>query len=351
MAPESDPAPNLLAEMRDGDWLDAQHFEPLDYIIPGILPPGLTLLAGPPKVGKSWLLLNWGLSSASGGRALGKLSVKVRPVFYLALEDGDRRMQDRCRIVDPRGRIPGLFRYVTRLSTPDLALPTIAAFLTLYGEDKPMVILDTLGKVMPPARAGETTYSRDYRIASAVKSYADAHPGSVIVINHHTRKAEAADFVDTMSGTHGLAGAADTLITVTRARNEREAIINVTGRDVQEGAYALDFDQGVWTLAGDTLSESARAAAARRATAGVGDRMADVITLVVEAPAAVSPAEVADKLSMTKNAAGTYLRRATDAGRLRKLARGLYGPLRPAGIDSEGPLPSTPVESVLFERE
>ena len=89
-------AAKLLSTLRDGAWLDRQEFPPLAYAVPGLVPEGSVLLVGPPKIGKSWLVLTIALAAASGGKALG-LDIPKRPVLYLALEDGDRRLQDRCR--------------------------------------------------------------------------------------------------------------------------------------------------------------------------------------------------------------------------------------------------------------
>ena len=107
---------DLLAGVRDGAWLSTQDFPPLPYAVHGLIPEGLTLEVGPPKAGKSWLTLDLLLAVASGGMALG--SIKAGPprrVLYLALEDGDRRMQDRCRALLGEPEIPPLFSYLTRI--------------------------------------------------------------------------------------------------------------------------------------------------------------------------------------------------------------------------------------------
>ncbi len=57
----------LLAGVRTGEWLDQQVFPPLTYAIPGVIPKGFTVLAGAPKVGKSWFILSLCLAVASGG--------------------------------------------------------------------------------------------------------------------------------------------------------------------------------------------------------------------------------------------------------------------------------------------
>jgi hypothetical protein len=75
---------------------------PLSYVVPGLIPGGLSLLVGSPKIGKSWDSLAIALAAATGGRALGHVKVgPPRPVLLLALEDGDRRLQDCIRKLIP----------------------------------------------------------------------------------------------------------------------------------------------------------------------------------------------------------------------------------------------------------
>jgi hypothetical protein len=326
-----DDAPDLLADIRDGQWLDRQQFAPLRYAIPGIVPEGLTVLAGAPKVGKSWIVLDWLLAAAAEhGRALGGIDIpRPRDVLYLALEDGDRRMQDRCRKLlanqwRPKDPIPPRFQYLT-VVTPGQLIATIAAWLDIYQAG--LVVVDTLGRALPPALNGETPYSRDYRVMSALKAVADSWPGCSLLMSHHDRKAMVADFVDSVSGTNGIAGGADTVLVLTRDRNQPGGLLQVTGRDVPEGAYALIFDAGVWTLDGGSLEASSKAAATRRAEIGLGERSREIVEAVSRRRAPVSPADVAADLGMDNDAAGRYLRRLTEAERLQKVGRGLYAPV------------------------
>ena len=109
---------------------------------------------GPPKIGKSWFVLALSLAVARGGRGLGCIDVEPRPVLYLALENGDRRLPDCCRKLLDREPIPPGFHYLTRL-TPGAVVETIATWVRTYpGMAPPLVILDTLGKVMPAAAPG-----------------------------------------------------------------------------------------------------------------------------------------------------------------------------------------------------
>jgi RecA-family ATPase len=83
--------------MHNGAWLNSQQFPPLQYAVPELLPEGLVVLAGPPKIGKSWLIHHWALECARGGKVFGQKCNK-RHTLYLALEDGHRRIQTQCHL-------------------------------------------------------------------------------------------------------------------------------------------------------------------------------------------------------------------------------------------------------------
>jgi AAA domain len=323
-------ADRLLSDIRNGAWLEVQTFLPLAYAVPEVIPEGSVLLVGPPKIGKSWLVLSIALAAAEGGRALG-LDVPRRPVLYLALEDGDRRLQARCRRLLEPDPIPARFEYKTSVE-PGRIIDTIGAWLHWHQDPPPLVILDTLGKVLPPTQMGESSYQRDYRVGTALKRVADSVPGMTLLINHHDRKANADDFVDAVSGTHGLAGAADTIVVLARDRNETAGLLKVTGRDVAEGEYAVTFKDGaVWALDGDDLAAAREKAqkvrATTRATAGAGDTMLDVVLYAYRHPDGVRRKDVAEALDLEPKVAGVYLARAAAAGRLQRPERGLYTPV------------------------
>ena len=318
---------SLLAGLRTGAWLDAQTFPPLTYHVPGIIPEGSVLLVGPPKIGKSWFVLSAALAIASGGRALGIVPVQQRPVLYLALEDGDRRLQDRCRTLLCGTAIPEPFMYLTQI-TPGTVVATIEEWLSLYGNQSPLVILDTLGKVMPPALAGESAYQRDYRIGSSLKRVVDGFPGASLLVNHHDRKASSDDFVDAVSGTHGLAGAADTVIVLTRNRHETDGLLRVTGRDVAEGEYALNFESGsTWTLDGADLEGAADRAIQRRTADGLDERSQSILRYVGSHPGGVRANDVAQALDIDQTQTRIYLARLHESGRVTRPSRGLYTPV------------------------
>jgi hypothetical protein len=320
--------PGLLGALRTGDWLDAQTFPPLSFVVPGIIPEGGSLLVAPPKAGKSWFVVNVGLAVASGGVALSALPVgKPRPVLLLALEDGDRRLQSRTRALLAGAPIPPLFTYLTTVR-PGRVVDTIAEWCDVYGSQA-LVIVDTLGKVMPPALPGESAYARDYRIAGGIKRLADDRPGLSVVVVHHDRKAGSDDFVDAVSGTHGIAGAMDTILVLGRPRTTGEGVLKVTGRDVVEAEYAVRLVDGRdWHLAGESLTAAQAAARVQQVTAGTGAAMTQVIAAVASFGGdGASIADVARVTGLDSELVRAYLARAGKAGRIDRIDRGRYAPL------------------------
>lgn len=310
--------------VRTGTWLDEQEFPALRWAVPGLMPEGFGLIVGGPKRGKSWFVLDCGLAIATGRNALGGIHTgAARPVLYLALEDGHRRLQDRARKILGDHPIPGMFHFVIRVS-PDLVLPVIGDWLTAYGDQAPLVILDTLGKVMPTALPGEGAYQRDYRIGGRLKEIADAYPGTTVGVVHHDSKQARDDWMESTSGTNGLNGSADWTLNLARPRNEADGLLRITGRDVAEGEYAVTFEGHRWVLVGGSLPAAAEAATQRQLTEGISDRSAEILKTLAQHPDGIGPTALAAAHGMKAPEAGTYLGRLVDSGRARKVGRGLY---------------------------
>lgn len=225
------------------DELMQVEFPPTRWAVDGILAEGLNLLVGAPKFGKSWLALGLGVAIASGGRAFGRVPVARGDVLYCALEDTGRRLQDRLRKVLCDGSAPGLLVLTTRWDGVD----AIERWLAEHPQAR-LVVVDVLSKIREPALRGESSYLADYKALEPLADLARRYSVCILVV-HHTRKATGDDFIDEVSGTHGLAGCADAILVARRSRNTGAAIVKVTGRDVEERELALDFDAntGTWS--------------------------------------------------------------------------------------------------------
>lgn len=313
---------NALGRINMADLMD-KRFQPIQYVIPGIIPEGLTILAAPPKIGKSWLVLDLAYQLATGGEALGAVPVdRARPVLYLALEDTPRRLQDRLRHLEVTDAPEQLY-FQTEVD-PTEVLDQAREFMLLHHDQAPLVIIDTLGKIASPATSGESDYQRDYRVGGGLKGVADCVAGGSVIVVHHTRKAMGDDFLDSVSGTQGLAGSADSILVLRRDRNENNGSLSVTSRDAVEGEYAVHRDGVRWVLVGGELTQAAVALANKRITDGLGATSTTVIEYVNANPNGVRAADVAEALAISEKDAGTYLARAYKSERIGRADRGLY---------------------------
>jgi hypothetical protein len=306
--------------------LDRKVFPPLQWHVPGLVPEGFGLLVAPPKAGKSWLVADVGLACSIGGVAAGRIDVTPRPVLYLALEDGERRLQDRHRVLLGQETTKPAGLHLITTATPLTAPVIIAAFLELHGDQSPLMIIDTLVKIRSQRRPSDEPYQFDYQFASRLKGLLDGHPGAGLWAVHHARKAVADDFVDAASGTYGLAAAADYVMVLRHPRLAMNASLLVTGRDIPEGEYALVSNQGCgWQLDGNTLTEAAAKAQTRQQQGRLGDRSLELLKFIQSrGEKGAGPTEAAQATGIDIEQVRVYLPRLVKAEVLQKSKRGLY---------------------------
>ncbi|MEV6057534.1 AAA family ATPase [Streptomyces sp. NPDC052107] len=298
------------------DQLMAAHFPEPKWAVPGILAEGVNVLAGPPKVGKSWLSLGLGLSVAAGGKAFDSVPVQGGPVLYLALEDTPRRLQTRMgKILGGQPAPAGLTLVTECPPFPQGGTEAIAQWLERH-PDARMVVIDVFAKMRGQAPAGVSAYDADYVAVGYAKRLAD-HYNVAVVLVHHVRKAGSEDFLTEVSGTNGIAGAADATLVLKRARGQADGILHVTGRDVDEAEYALSFQpvSGAWHLLDGPVSDHT-----------VSDTRATILRYVRAHPGA-KPKDMAGELPHVDiDTIRRTCSRMADAGQLTKDAGGRYYP-------------------------
>lgn len=225
------------------------------WAVPGILSEGMTLLAGAPKQGKSWLALNLAITIAFGGHALGNIKVDPGDVLYLSLEDRLRRVQYRAKkiITGLGGEISE--RLFIAIQWPRQQAGGIEEIKKWAASmERPVLfIVDVWQKWKPISEKKRSTnqYEEDYQFSTELKDATDAIGCSSLII-HHTKKGKSEDFIEDVSGTLGLAGAADGVLVLRRSRGSEEAVLHMTGRDIDEKELALTFNQetAVWSTTG-----------------------------------------------------------------------------------------------------
>ena len=241
--------PLFLGEGISGDLLLEKEIKPIRWIIPNLIPEGLTVFAGKPKIGKSWLVLSLVVSVASGTQALEHYQTDKAEVLYLALEDSERRLKDRLKKIAPdfSGAKNAHF-FCVWSSVEEKGLLALERWLVQHRACK-AVFIDTLAKVRRASNT-QNSYYEDYAAISALKQIADRFGIAVIVV-HHVRKQISDDPFEMISGTNGISGSADTNLVLVRGRNDADASLHVSGRDVAEQELAMSFSDGVWKVLGN----------------------------------------------------------------------------------------------------
>jgi AAA domain len=303
--------------------LNQMTFGPIKYVVPGYIVEGLTLFAGKPKVGKSWLLLHMAFAVAEGGFTLGNVQCEQGDVLYCALEDNQRRLQSRMTKLFGTQNWPAKLNFTCEM--PRLAEGGLE-FIKSWIEDaeRPrLVIIDTLAMVRMPKRGDQSPYEADYTAVKELRDLALAH-GIAIVLVHHLRKAEADDVFDTISGTLGLSGAPDTVMII--QRNAIGTTLHAKGRDLIEIEKAIKFDPGTCTWA--VLGE---AGAIRKST----ERIVIVDALSEAGAEPLTPNQIAAACGLKSVNVKKMLARLLADGVVKKASYGKYILATPARVTKE----------------
>ena len=236
----------------DGETLMSQPLTPLNFVVDTLISQGLHILAGSPKVGKSWLAL-WLAVTVAKGKAVWGMGVKQGTTLYLCLEDSTLRIQN--RLFEITEDAPANVHFSTNSDTLGKGLEEqLRAFLSEH-PNTVLVIIDTLQMIR--GAGYDNTYANDYRDLSVLKRIADAH-GIAILLVHHLRKMNDDDPMNMISGTTGLSGATDSNFVLRKSqRRENTATLYCTGRDIPYRELALEFDgeDHVWKLLSDDCEQ------------------------------------------------------------------------------------------------
>lgn len=215
-------------------------------LIDGMLYSGLYMFVGAPKTGKSFAMEQIGYHISKGLDLWGRKVIRGK-VLYLALEDDHRRIQGRLyRMFDDEASDDFFFAVKSDMLSKGLEYQ-LTNFIKKH-KDTSLIIIDTLQKVREISN-DNFSYAKDYDVISSLKKIADDN-NICIVLVHHTRKQESSDAFDGISGTNGLFGAADGAFVLHKdKRTEKNAILDISGRDIQEQRLRLHKNEKcIWEL-------------------------------------------------------------------------------------------------------
>jgi len=287
--------------------LRGMQFKAPEWIIAGILLVGLYIFAAKPKMGKSMMALNLGVSISMGGVALGSIPVRdPGEVIYFSLEDNHRRLKQRLDKMCPGAWPENLLIYDTWAG--------VSFVESIITDKTKLIIIDTLQRTRADRNAGkQDLYQYDYKSIAPLQTLA-AQKNIAILIIHHLRKSDDDDPHSCISGSLGLTGAADGTWVLKRKTGAADAVLYTQGRDFEGQELALKFhpENFMWELLGDAADIQS-----------TGDRQA-VYDAIKQAP---EPIKANDIVKMTGIKSGTVSRILFDYlknGKIEKIKYGYY---------------------------
>lgn len=212
------------------------------FIVDGMIYPGVHILSGDPKIGKSWMVLDMCLAVAKGEKFLGRKTEQGQ-VVYMALEDTFVSLQSRLYELTDEPSENLNFTLIANLIGSGLE-DDLRECKKIFPNLK-MVVIDTLQKIRSTTDA---KYGADYQELSVMKGLADSLEIAVILV-HHNRKAHDSNPNNLILGTNGIAGCADGLLVLTR--NGENAKLHISGRGAAALELNLKREKSKWILLDD----------------------------------------------------------------------------------------------------
>lgn len=228
--------------------------EPREYVVRGLLPQGLTILGGAPKIGKSWFVLDLCLHVAAGEPFLG-LPVAKGTAWYISLEDTAEHLYHRLGTITDEE--PDNLFFTTEEDGIGTMADTLEKHIHNFIKQHPdtkLIVIDTFQ--LARGNSKEPSYAGDYADIQKFKRIADKCKVAILLV-HHLRKMGDADPVNKLSGTTGIGGGVDTTFIMERSRKEDVARLFCTGRSIQPRDMELRFDETacVWNKISDSREE------------------------------------------------------------------------------------------------
>lgn len=222
-------------------------YKPIEFVVDTLIAQGLYILAGAPKVGKSWLALDMCLSIAKGEKVLGQKTTRGT-ALYLCLEDSYVRIQNRLYEItdEPTERL----HFVIMSESIGSGLEEQIENFKKEHFDLKVVFIDTLQMIRESTDNG---YGSDYKELSVLKSLADKLEIAIVVV-HHTRKCSDSDPFNMISGSTGLSGCVDgSMVLIENKRGSRNTKLYCVGRDIENQEMNIVFEKSRWRVSDEVM--------------------------------------------------------------------------------------------------
>lgn len=285
----------------------------IKWIINDVLPSGLTILAGRPKSGKSFLALDLGITVTSGSLFLDRYESNLSTVLYISNEDSYNRLQDRIKkIIVAKGLTDqsSLDRIFTDTNFPiltDSGLKQLKDFIVANKVD--LVIIDTFFKQIHFPSGNKNYYAKEYELTGNLQTFARENNICLLLV-HHTRKGYVDNISDAILGTTGISGSADTIWIVNKQTGK--TILEIEGKDVEPQSFEMEFKNFVWQYKAEYIENF------------LTPERQEILDLIIKNGKPMRTSEIAESLGKQTNNISTLLKKMVSEGVIKNPNFGLY---------------------------
>jgi len=238
------------------------------------------------------------MSVVSGTNFLDKFSTNQTNAFYISNEDSLNRMQNRLiKIIKAKNisEIENLLELHIETYFPKLTDNGLNKLAKIIKQEKiGLVIIDTFFKQVNFGIGRQNSYIKEYETTGKLQSFAIENNIALIVITH-TRKAPSDDVFDSVLGTTGITGSADTIWVIDKKQNT--SILEIIGKDVEPASIVMKFENFLWTFKESYID--------LRLT----PEREEILNLLEEAGKPLRTSEIAEKLNKKTNNVSTLLKK------------------------------------------
>ena len=295
-------------------------FEPVKWLIPNLLPAGLTVLAGPAKIGKSFLCWNIAFSVAMGGIALSDIEVEEkRNVLYLALDDDEALLQSRHSMILGGETPPENVFIVNSQNLIKFDATGLRKIERIVDDNRiELMIVDTLAHVRPEPKSGKhkTSYDIDYQSLMPIHQFAHRKNMGIILVTHTRKSVDTENPFNQIQGSTGIQAGCDSLFMLTKNKSQGNYVdLHITGRRMQSKDITLELCQGgIWKVIGEPDDFIEQSPESNEVLSVLARAKGDPLT----------PSEIAEELGIEVKTCQMRLKKLVGSGEAVKVGHGQY---------------------------
>lgn len=290
------------------DVVNQQEFPDDDWLVDGLIPNGVSILVGDPKMGKSFLAQQLAIAIATDDLFLGSRKSKSGKVIYLAWEDNARRIQKRTR-VSGKPASPGvIYSFKPNINGKDLSW--MESCVEKYPDTR-LLVIDTITYLRGGDSSNTDSYTKDVRFMAPITAMAEKLGFSVIAVTHMNQLTKVSDAYHKIQGSTGQPGSADNIIFLTRnSRSSENAKLIISGREIDEFEVKLRFNKKTWVWTEDAIPP---------VELTVNDK---ILTFLKQQTKPLSPKDISQHIGVPN--CRTQLIRMVENKEVVKVSKGLY---------------------------